>query len=299
LEKYSLHERVGRDSMNATRPLANLIEERAAGLSPAQRALARHVVGNTEALAFSTVADLARAVGVSEATVVRFATALGFSGYPALQQEARRILRADLKGTDRLAQAAAGVPEGGSAIARVTRKELENIARLPEMQDGTALAAAAQALRGARRVMVVGARASASLAFHLWFALDKLGLDTTRSLTADTEALDRLGRMDARDAVVVIGFPRYLRALVAVLEMAGRRGVRRIVVTDSPFSDLKGEIGLHVAAESASFVAFHAAPLILLNALIEEVAESDRAGAIRALQAFETVAEAQSYFQRS
>ncbi|WP_137178274.1 MurR/RpiR family transcriptional regulator [Roseomonas sp. AR75] len=285
--------------MNAVVPLVKLIEDRAGDLSPAQRALARHVAGNYQAVAFSTVADLARAVGVSEATVVRFANALGFSGYPALQQEVRRMVRADLKGTDRLSRAAPPSTADGGALARVMRKEMENIARLPEMQDGAALAEAAGVLRGARRVLVVGARATAPLAFHLWFALDKLGLDVSRSLTADTEATDRLGRMDHRDAVVVIGFPRYLRALVAVLDFARRRGVRRVVVTDSPFSDLKGEIGLHVAAESASFVAFHAAPLILLNALIEEVAAADRAGALRALQDFEAVAEEHAYFQRS
>jgi DNA-binding MurR/RpiR family transcriptional regulator len=105
--------------------------------------------------------------------------------------------------------------------------------------------------------------------------------------------------MDGRDALVVIGFPRYVRAKVELLDMAGRRGVRRIVVTDSPFSALKGEIGLHAPAESGSFVAYHAAPLVLLNALIEEVAAADREGTLAALQAFEAVAEAQSYFQPS
>jgi len=283
--------------MTYATPLMQLMEARAATLSPTQKILARHVRANYQAVAFANVAELARDAGVSEASVVRFATALGFSGYPALQQEVRRLVRADLKGTDRFRLTEAQRPTGTGTLDRVLHKELENLAQLGEMQDATALREAATVLRGARRVLVIGARATAPLAFHLWFALDKLGLEVTRSLSADTAATDRLGRMDKRDVVVVIGFPRYLRALVTALDLAGQRGVRRIVMTDSPFSPLKGEIGLYAPALSVSFVAFHAAPLVLLNALIEEVATADRDSALAALAGFEAVAEAQSYFQ--
>jgi len=282
--------------MAGTLPLMRLLETRAAELSPSQRRIARHVLANYQAVAFSTVADVARAADVSEATVVRFATALGFSGYPALQAEVRRMVRADLKGTERFRLSERERPPGSGALERLAAAELDNLRQLRETADAGSLSAAAKALRAARRVLVVGARGAAPLAFHLWFALDKLGLDVTRSLAADTEALDRIGRLDKRDAVVAIGFPRYLRSLVAQLDLAGRRGACRIVVTDSPFAPFKGEIGLYTPAVSASFVAFHAAPLVLLNALIEEVAANDREATLAALAAFEAVAEQQSYF---
>ncbi|MCC7346828.1 MAG: MurR/RpiR family transcriptional regulator [Variibacter sp.] len=282
--------------MNVAPPLIKAIEARATELSPAHRRLARHVMNHWQGIAFSTGAELARSAKVSEATVNRFATLLGFGGYPGLQKEVRRLVRADLKGTDRLQLAAAHPPAGSDPLEHVVAKELENITHLRSHHDPAALRAAATTLRGARRVLVIGARSTAALAFHLWFALDKLGLDAARSLSADTEATDRIGRMDGRDAVVVIGFPRYLRTLVAALELAASRGIPRIVVTDSPFSALKGDIALHSTAESASFVAFQAAPLILLNALIEEVAALDRPSALRALAEFEAVAGAEAYF---
>ncbi|WP_270933568.1 MurR/RpiR family transcriptional regulator [Falsiroseomonas oryzae] len=283
--------------MSGAVPLVRLLAAREAELPPSQRALARHVLANYQSVAFSTVADLARAAGVSEATVVRLANALGFSGYPALQKEIRRIVRADLKGTERFHLLERQRPQRGGTLERVLAEELDNLAHLRGTVDAAAVRQAAAALRRARRILVVGARGAAPLAFHLWFALDKLGLDPARSLAADTEATDRLSRMDRRDVVVVIGFPRYLRAKVRLLELAGRLGVTRIVVTDSPFSALKGEIGLHAPAESGSFVAYHAAPLVLLNALVEEVAAADRQATMAALQAFEATAEAQSYFQ--
>jgi DNA-binding MurR/RpiR family transcriptional regulator len=278
--------------MAVSAPLQSLIEQRAGGFSASQTRLARQLTASRESFAFSTASEIARLCEVSEATVVRFAQELGFSGYPALQKEVRRILRADLKGTDRLQLAERSAAPG--LLDPVIAKERENIAALADGFDAATLDAAAKALRGARRVLVVGERATAPLAFHLWFALEKLGLAVTRG--QGTEAHDALGRMGAPDVVVVIGFPRYLRSLAALLDFADMRSVKRIVVTDSPFSPLRGEIVLHAPAESASFVAFHAAPLILLNALIEQVVAADRTAARRALAEFEAPAEAGNYF---
>lgn len=278
--------------MSGASHLLSLMEQRAEGFSASQRRLARQLAADVQSFAFSTAAEIARLCEVSEATVVRFAQELGFAGYPALQKEARRVLRAGLKGPERLRAAERGAVPG--PLEAVIAKERENIAALAEGFDAAALAAAARALRAARRVLVVGERATAPLALHLWFALDKLGLPVTRA--QGSEAQDALGRMGPADAVVVIGFPRYLRSLLALLDFAAARRVRRIVVTDSPFSALRGEIALHAPAESASFVAFHAAPLVLLNALVEQVVAEDRAAARRALAEFEATAERGGYF---
>jgi len=278
-------------------PLIALIESCAPSLSASQRVLARHVLANYQAVAFATISELARASGVSEATIVRFANALGFRGYPAFQKEVRRIVRADLKGTERFHLTAPGGGAKEGPLKTIIAKEMENIAHLDAGFDAEALGRAADAITRAREVVVVGARATASLAQHLWFALDKLGLPATRLLAADSEATDRIDRLDHKSCVIVIGFPRYLRGLATLLDLARARGVRTIVVTDSPFSALKGDIGLYAPAESASFVAFHCAPLILINALVDTVSRSDRRRTLRALKRFEARAETARYFQ--
>jgi len=274
--------------------ILSLLGGRGAALSRTQRALAAYVARHYRTVAFSTVADVARAAAVSEASVVRFAHALGFSGYPALQKEIRRIVRADMDGAERLT--AAPAPRDDGPLTRVLAKERENLAHLAERHEAAALAEAASLLRRARCVMVLGARASAPLALHLWFALDKLRLPVSRSLSADSEAVDAVGRMGREDALVVIGFPRYLRRLVELAALARRRGARVVAITDSPFSPLSGDIALHAPAESASFVGFHAAPLVLVNALVEAVVDADRDGALAALKAFESIAAEQGYF---
>ena len=83
--------------MNSDVTLIARLKDEADTLSKNQRVLAKYISANYQTVAFSTITELAGLSGVSEATIVRFAKALGFSGYPAFQREVRRLVRADLK----------------------------------------------------------------------------------------------------------------------------------------------------------------------------------------------------------
>src|SRR5512141_1792781 len=82
-------------------PLLRRLQDGAEGFSKNQRVLARYVLAKYQSVALATVANLAGESGVSEATIVRFAKALDFDGYPAFQQEIQRLLRAGLRGIER------------------------------------------------------------------------------------------------------------------------------------------------------------------------------------------------------
>lgn len=283
--------------MDRHEPLLARIERSAQTFSRSQRTLARYVASHYQSVAFATVAQLARTTGVSEATVVRFAHALDFPGYPALQKEIRRLVRADLKGTERFALSARGArSERANALAPVLAKELENLAALRDGFDARAFRQAVRMLAAASQVMVSGARSTASLASHLAFGLGKLGLDTIRATTLSSETFDAVDRLAPRAVLVVIGFPRYLQDQVRLTAHACRARVATLVLTDSVFSPLRGDVSLYVPAESASFVAYHGAPLALLNALLDAVGNADRARTLAALDRFEQVAERERYF---
>jgi DNA-binding MurR/RpiR family transcriptional regulator len=277
-------------------PLIKRLKEGGDAFSRNQRALARHVLKNYESVAFATVSQLAQDSGVSEATIVRFAQALDFSGYPEFQKEVRRLLRADLRGVERFKLGAQPGPERQTPLDAIAAKERENISALYDAFDARRFAGAVRMLRRASQVMVVGTRSTASLAHHLWFALDKIAIDATRVSAITSETYDRLSRMDAKGCIVLIGFPRYLREHVKLLEYAKARRLATLTITDSTFSPLQGDVTLHAPAESASFVAFYSAPLILINALVHELSVVDSNRTLEALRQFEAVAEAQQYF---
>ncbi len=259
-----------------------------------QRVLAKYLHSHYQTVAFSNVSQFAEQSGVSEATVVRFAKALGFKGYPDLQKEVRRLVRADLKGTERfqLSQADA------SALDLVLQKEMENLGALREAFDASAFRQALKLLRGASEVLVVGARATAPLAGHLAFGLGKLGMRCSRASSVTSDTYDQIHRLDRKACVIVVGFPRYLRELVEVLDFAKSAKLASLAITDSAFSPLRGDVSLYAPAESASFVAFHAAPLVLINALLHELSVGNRDATLKALDRFEEVAEQRQFFQK-
>ena len=259
-----------------------------------QRVLAKFLHSHYQTVAFSNVSQFAEQSEVSEATVVRFAKALGFKGYPDLQKEVRRLVRADLKGTERfqLSQADA------SALDLVLQKEMENLGALREAFDASAFRQALKLLRNSSEVLVVGARATAPLAGHLAFGLGKLGMRCSRASSVTSDTYDQIHRLDRKACVIVVGFPRYLRELVEVLDFAKSAKLASLVITDSAFSPLRGDVSLYAPAESASFVAFHAAPLVLINALLHELSVGNRDATLKALDRFEEVAEQRKFFQK-
>src|SRR6186997_1431994 len=121
--------------MPAEAPLLRRLKEGADAFSKNQRTLARHVLKNYESVAFATVSQLAQESGVSEATVVRFAKALDFRGYPEFQQEVRRLLRADLRGVERFKLGAEPKAGQETPLDAIAAKERENIAALYDMFD--------------------------------------------------------------------------------------------------------------------------------------------------------------------
>lgn len=266
------------------------------GFSPNQRVLARYVLANHQNVAFSTISQLAEDAGVSQATIVRFARALDFSGYPQLQKEARRLVQAELRGVERYKRSEKTRRPVRLPIDLVADKERGNLSVLYEKFDSRAFEAALDLLARSREIMVVGTRSAAPLAYHFWFALTKLGLRAARVLAITSETYDQLNRTDTKACVVVIGYPRYLREQVKLLDYAKSRKMATLTLTDGVFSPFQGDVSLYAPAESASFVAFHCAPLILLNALVHALSTRDKAKTVAALERFEAIAESQRYF---
>jgi DNA-binding MurR/RpiR family transcriptional regulator len=259
-----------------------------------QRSLAKYVQTHYQTVAFSTVSELATQAGVSQATIVRFAKALGFKGYPDFQKEVRRLVRADLKGTERFKLS----PAAASPLDLVLAKEMENLGALRDGFDAHAFRAALKSLRSASELLVVGARATAPLATHMAFGLAKLGMRTARALAVTSDTYDEVNRLDRRACVVVIGFPRYLRELIELLDFAKSAKLATLAITDSAFSPLRGDVSLYAPAESASFMAFHSAPLVLINALLHELSFADRGATVAALDRFEAVADHRKFFHK-
>ena len=264
--------------------------------SPQQKVLAKFIQSNYQSVAFATIKELAGLTATSEATIVRFVKGLGFTGYPAFQLEIRRVVRKDLKGHERFQLASQSQSHGNDVLSRFIGKEIDNLASLKTTFDEATFQRVVSALRNAEEVTVIGSRSTASLAQHFWFGLTKIGVRSRRFTSVTTETYDEVNRMGARDLIVVIGFPRYLKELLEILEFAKARKIRTVTLTDSFFSPLLGDLSLFCPAESASFIAFHSAPMLLINALIDTLSLTHKKFTIKELDHFETLADHRGYF---
>jgi DNA-binding MurR/RpiR family transcriptional regulator len=266
--------------------------------SPGQRKIAEFVIGNIHTAAFLTGKKLAEASGVSEATVNRLVCMLGYSGYSAFQKDVQQQIMAVFKGDRRFKKS---LPKAGSVNTPLTKfidQEIENIASLQQNFDQKAFERAVQAICSAAKIVVLGVRGSAALAWRLWFGLNKLRLNAVRIVEISAESFEYVDRLGPEDVIVAIAFPRYLDAMVRLLKNAAARQVRVISITGSEFSFIQGDINLYCPAKSTTFIANHCAPMILINALIHEASLGDRQRSLAALEDFEKLAEKNNFFTR-
>jgi DNA-binding MurR/RpiR family transcriptional regulator len=282
-------------STNAGPPneaLGRLRQQLAEGrrLPPKYAAVADYVLREPDQVAFMTAAELAQAVGVSEATVIRFASSLSFSGYPAFQREFQRVLQEELTTVRRLQHAIAeGDPEPEETIAQ---RELVNVRRTFDQLAPAEVRAVAEAVLAAQSVRVIGLRASACLADYLAYQLSQV-LPGVRAIThGGADAVESL--VAAPDALVIaFAFPRYPRETVELVRAARDAGCTVVAITDgfgSPIAEGAAHV-LLAPTTSPTFVDLSAAPLAVAAAVVYEISRIDEARALAALGEFERRAE--------
>ena len=85
--------------------ILHMIESSMGGFSKGQKLIGNYILQNYDKAAFMTASKLGKKVGVSESTVVRFASELGYDGYPSMQRALQEMIRSRLTSTQRIQQA--------------------------------------------------------------------------------------------------------------------------------------------------------------------------------------------------
>ncbi len=250
-----------------------LIADRLPAMSKGQRRLATVITEDSEQAAYLTAAALGALAEVSESTVVRFATELGFRGYPHFQQALQETLRTRLTPNQRIA--AMGHRMGdGDLVGSVMGSDIERIKYTMEHLDREAFDAAVTALLEADTVYLYGARSASMLSGFLGLNLGLI-FDNVKTLqpTSATEVFEQLLPIGPRDVLVAISFPRYSQKLVKAVRYAHDRGARVIALTDTATSPIAADASFLLTAQSdmAAFADSLVAPLSILNAIIAEL----------------------------
>ena len=249
--------------------LIHHIEAHAAGFSKGQKRIAAFIVEHYDEAAFMTAYKLGERVDVSESTVVRFASELGFSGYPQLQKAMQELIRSRLTTIQRIEVTRARM-EDHEVLDNVLSFEIANIRQTLEELPRDVFNNAVDAIVNARRVYIFGAGSCRALAnftaYYLKLLLPNIHLIYTSS---EAEIFEEMLHIDQRDAIIGISFPRYSSKAVKTLHFAHARGAKVVAITDSELSPIAGYATHLLLAHSdmPAIVDSLVAPLSVLNAL--------------------------------
>lgn len=237
-------------------------------LSKGHRKIADYIVQHYDKAVFMTASSLGESVGVSESTVVRFAGALGYEGYPQLQRALQELVRHRLTAAQRFEMAAELRQE--EVLHTVLRTDMQNIRSTIEGMDERVFENVVERIVSARSIYVVGVRSASMLAnflaYYLHYVFDNVHLPTDMSV----DIFEQISRIGPEDVLIGISFPRYSRRTLEAMSFARSRGAQVIGITDGPMSPLVDASTecLMASTDMASFVDSLAAPLSLINALI-------------------------------
>ncbi|QJA10193.1 MurR/RpiR family transcriptional regulator [Romboutsia sp. CE17] len=264
--------------MKDSKDLISNIQGQYARLSKGQKLIAQYILNNYDKVAFMTACKLGETVGVSESTVVRFANALGYSGYPKLQDALQELIKNKLTTVQRVEMARSEYSDDATILNKVLKSDIDNIRDTLEGIDKNAFKCAAESILKARKIYILGMRSSFTIAQYLGFYLDII-LDNVHIVRMDMgDAFEQVVRMNEEDVLISISFPRYSRKSYQVAKYAKSKGAHIISITDSMFSpvaSLSDNI-LLVKSNMASFVDSLVPALSVANALAISVGMKEK-----------------------
>ncbi len=255
--------------MEEAKDLIVIIKEQFPKLSKGQKLIAQFILSNYDKAAFMTAGKLGEKVGVSESTVVRFANALGFDGYPKLQKSLQELIKTKLTTVQRV-EMSKEYSNDWTILKKVLKADIENIKTTIEELDEESFQRAINKILKAKKIYIVGLRSSTAISEYLGFYLNII-LDNVNIVSYGiSDVFEQLLKVTEDDLVIAISFPRYSRKTFELANYAKNQGASIIALTDSvlaPVASISEEI-IPVKSNMASFVDSLVAPLSVANAII-------------------------------
>jgi DNA-binding MurR/RpiR family transcriptional regulator len=258
------------ETNNGHQALSGYIRARFDEFSRSQKDVAQYIVDHLDEAAFQTAEELARRANTSSSTVVRFSQALGFEGFPELQQAARDEYRRRPPGLTETVTAATPLfsldhTEFEAALA-ADHVNVEDTAHKLSRSD---VEAAVDAIVSAEKVLIAGTDQMAFFASYLRHLLMLLDLRAEIVASPSQEALGRLSRIDDQTLVIGLSAGRPHPLITRTMKLARHRKAPTLAITDATLSEVArlARIRLYYSSNTPAFVRSHTALLSLIQAL--------------------------------
>ncbi|MEG0381929.1 MAG: MurR/RpiR family transcriptional regulator [Christensenella sp.] len=237
-------------------------------MSKGQKLIAEYILKEYDKAAFMTAATLSSLVGVSESTVVRFAYALDYDGYPSLQKDLQEVIQTKLTTVQRL-----NMMEGLTSDEVVNasfKTDINNLRFTREHIDTENLVKIVDSIDRARKIYIMGTRSSGPLAEFLCYYMNYMNENIKLIRFDGSDIFSQILSADERDVAIAISFPRYSMRTIEGMTYLKSCGCKVIAITDNEEAPPAQIADYTLTAKSYmnSFVDSFVAPLSVINLLI-------------------------------
>ncbi len=260
-------------------------------MSKGHKAIARFVLEHFDKAAFMNVSRLSETTGVSEATVVRFSTELGYEKYQHFQKAVWEYAKTRLDNVQRMNLSFERMEKEG-ILTSVLSSDIDKIRSTLSAMDEEEFNRAVNAIAKARRIYIIGLGSASALASFLGYYLNLIFEDVrVVSSVGVSEIIDQMYHVTGEDVVIGISFPRYSNRTVNALKYAKSMGGTVVGVTDGSMSPITAtsDFCLLACSDMESFVDSLVAPFSLMNALIVALGASKKEEVYRNLENLESI----------
>jgi DNA-binding MurR/RpiR family transcriptional regulator len=265
------------ESVN-TIDFSQIIGENYKQLTKSEKRIANYLRKNQEESAFLAAGEIADRLGLSEATLVRFARSIGFSSYPAMRTVLQEAFRRRVTHSARLRGRLEDLRQGGDIFERLVVSEMDYLTQALETVDRKALQKTVELMRTCERIFVFGVGPSVSLADLMEIRLRRFGRQIIPLTTAGREMLEPLMLMKANDLLFMICFFDISPQQNLVLNYANEVNCPVIILTDTLGSIIGEKADIVLAARRGPMAEFHSlvVPMTIINTILLALANEDR-----------------------
>ena len=257
---------------------SQIISERYSQLTKSEKRIANYLRKNQEESAFLAAGEIADRLGLSEATLVRFARSLGFTSYPAMRTVLQEAFRQRVTHSARLRGRLEDLRQGGDIFERLVVSEMDYLTQALETVDRQALQKAVELFHSCERIFVYGTGPSVSLVELMDIRLKRFGRQVVPLTSAGREILEPLILINQRDLLFMIGFFDVSPTQQLVLDYANEVNCPIIILTDTLGSIIGDKADVVLAARRGPMAEFHSlvVPMTIINTLLLAIANEER-----------------------
>jgi len=203
-------------------------------MSPSFQEVGSWMLDNYDSIGFTSVNELSKIIGVSNASLVRYTQALGFSGYKQFKETVQEELRTKLKPDSNVVLNELDVLPIKKKLQKLADNEIQNLSKTLKGLSVQSLSRMVQGVLQSERIFVSGFGVSKNIMQIFEYALVSMQIKEVHSITGSiSDYSARLASMNSADCLFIMTMPPYSPEALQVANAAHARKVKVYLFTDS------------------------------------------------------------------